>query len=178
MKRAVIAASVGALLIGGGVGYSAVVASASSGGVSVVPWYGVDATSASSEAAPAITQPVTFRVTLGTSGLPFHFTDEDSNGRFSVGDVFNFVERMTSGGQAVGYSQIQCTVVYYQENLCAGGFHFTGRGDIEVAVLVPNHRPFTVAVTGGTGEFSNVGGVAVMNVVTHTTTIATFYLVN
>lgn len=176
MKRAIIAASVGALLIGGGVGYSAVVASASSGGVSVVPWHGVAATSASSEAAPAITQPVRLRVTLGS--VAFHFTDEDSNGRFSVGDVFNFTERATSGGQAVGYDQIQCTVAFYFDNLCTGALHLTGRGDLEIAARVPNTRTFKIAVTGGTGEFFNAHGEAMLTMVDSNTTIATFFLVN
>lgn len=176
MKRAIVAASIGALVIGGGAAYSAVVASANSGGVSVVPWHGVAVTSASSEAAPAITQPVRFRVTLGS--VAFHFTDEDSNGRFSVGDVFNFTERATSGGQAVGYDQIQCTVVFYQETLCTGALHLTGRGDLEIAGRVPNSRNFKIAITGGTGEFFNARGEALLSTVDANTTLATFYLVN
>jgi hypothetical protein len=176
MKRAIVAATIGALVIGGGIAYSAVGASANSGGVSVVPWHGVAATSASSEAAPAITQPVSFRLTLGS--VAFHFTDEDSNGRFSVGDVFNFTERATSGGQAVGYDQVQCSVAFYFQNLCTGAFHLTGRGDLEIAVRVPNSRTFKIAVTGGTGEFFNARGQATLTMVNSNTTIATFYLVN
>jgi hypothetical protein len=176
MKRAVVAAGIGALLIGGGATYSAVVASANSGGVSVVPWHGVAASSVSSEATPAITEPVALRVTLGS--IAFHFTDEDSNGRFSVGDVFNFTERATSGGQAVGYDQVQCTVVFYQETLCTGALHLTGRGDLEIAGRVPNSRSFKIAITGGTGEFFNAQGEALLNEVDANTTTATIYLVN
>ena len=176
MKRAFIAAAIGALVIGGGVTYSAVVASANSGGVSVVPWHGVAATSATSEAAPAITQPTFLRVTLGS--IAFHFTDEDSNGRFSVGDVFSFTERATSGGQVVGYDQVQCTVAFYQETLCTGALHLTGRGDLEIAARVPNSRTFSISITGGTGEFFNAQGEARLTMVNANTTIASIYLVN
>jgi Dirigent-like protein len=176
MKRAIIAAGIGVLLIGGGVTYSAVVASANAGGVSVVPWHGVAATSTSSEVAPAITEPVTLRVTLGSQA--FHFTDEDSNGRFSVGDVFSFTDRITSGGQAVGYDQVQCTAMFYRETLCTGAFHFTGRGDLEIAARVPDSRNFKIAITGGTGEFFNARGQALLTDVNNNTTRAVIYLVN
>jgi hypothetical protein len=148
MKRAIIAAGIGALVIVGGTTYGAVTASANSGGVSVVPWHGVAVTSTSSEAAPAITQPMSFRLTLGS--VAFHFTDEDSNGRFSVGDIFSFTDRATSGGQAVGYDQIQCTGVFYQQTLCTGALHLTGRGDLEIAARVPNSRNFTIPDRRGT----------------------------
>jgi hypothetical protein len=83
--------------------------------------------------------------------------------RFSSGDVFVFVERLTdeSDDSLVGTSRIQCTAHIGPWAICIGTFSITGRGEVVGEGLVPfgeDVAPFDVPITGGTGDFANVRG--------------------
>jgi hypothetical protein len=76
-----------------------------------------------------------------------------------AGDYFVLRENVfDESGTRVGFTSIQCTVHFRGDLLCHAALTLPGRGQIEVYGHVPESARFTIAVTGGTGDFANVGG--------------------
>ena len=79
-------------------------------------------------------------------------------GRDSVGDVFLFTESLWNGrGHRVGTTIATCTEQFLHASACSATLRLFGRGDITVAGAVGGPQPL-LAVTGGTGGFSDAGG--------------------
>jgi hypothetical protein len=98
------------------------------------------------------------RLVLHTRSERFKFIDNDGNNRDSVGDVFLFTESLWNGrGHRVGTTIATCTEQFLNSSECAATLRLFGRGQITVAGAVGGSQPL-LAVTGGTGGFSDAGG--------------------
>jgi hypothetical protein len=82
----------------------------------------------------------------------------------SVGDTFaTTLDIKSQAGVDLGTERTQCTVGTGKWAICTGTFFITGRGEIvgTGAVNIASETPdFDVPITGGTGDFANVRGVA------------------
>jgi len=98
----------------------------------------------------------------------------------SIGDTFAFNEVLLQNGKRVGRDGIICTVV--QVNPTFGTCNGIGKlqaGQIAIEGRIPftnGPSKFTLAVTGGTGNYSNVRGHATGQSVSQTATRITLYL--
>jgi hypothetical protein len=108
-----------------------------------------------------ITAPETI-TTVGTV-LKDKFVDVGKQGP-SVGDTFaTTLDIESQAGVDLGTERTQCTIGTGRWAICTGAFDITGRGEIvgTGAVNLGTESPdFDVPITGGTGEFANVRGVA------------------
>ena len=83
----------------------------------------------------------------------------------SVGDTFSWTLDIKSpAGVDLGTERTQCTLGVGRWAICIATFDITGRGEIVGTGMVdfgPEAPPdFDVPITGGTGDFANVRGVA------------------
>ena len=126
-----------------------------------------------------ITSPQTIKLVTHFEGGAF--VDADDDGNFSSGDYFVFTSNVFNRNdtQHIGEIDVQCLFVSDVSTLCTGGLVLFGRGQVTIQVnqlagaepaaqgpfTISSHehpRGFHVAVTGGTHEFSNVHGEAVI----------------
>jgi len=84
---------------------------------------------------------------------------------FSAGDqtVFSDRLRLRPGGRQIGSDAGSCTVAFAgeasAESTCVVSFRFFSRGTVTAQALYEfGFDRITLAVTGGTGEFADVGG--------------------
>lgn len=97
------------------------------------------------------------------------FTDLGAAGE-GAGDTFTARDDLfdAKGGKKVGDAFIHCVLQFGTPPVsqCDVVARLDGRGDITLSGLVPAAEvPFTLAVTGGTGEFRNARGQALVEVV-------------
>lgn len=126
-------------------------------------------------AAPDIgrAQKLTFKATT----LKLKFVDADGDGKQDAGDYVIFTEQLTnrSGTVVKGVDTVRCTLNVaghgQQVTQCDGEF-VLHRGEIIVSGLA---SPM-VAVTGGTGQFSNARGQASVDSIDPDTEIITVWL--
>ena len=108
-----------------------------------------------------ITAPETI-TTVGTV-LKDKFVDVGKQGP-SVGDTFaTTLDIKSQAGVDLGTERTQCTIGTGRWAICTGAFDITGRGEIVATGMVnfgSESPDFDVPITGGTGEFANVRGVA------------------
>ena len=108
-----------------------------------------------------ITAPETIK-TVGTA-LKDKFVDVGKQGP-SVGDTFaTTLDIKSQAGVDLGTERTQCTLGTGRVAICTGAFDITGRGEIVgtgAVNLGSDLSDFDVPITGGTGEFANVRGVA------------------
>jgi hypothetical protein len=82
----------------------------------------------------------------------------------SVGDTFaTTVDIKSTTGVDLGTERTQCTLGTGRVAICTGAFDITGRGEIVGTGTVnfgSESLDFDVPITGGTGDFANVRGVA------------------
>ena len=126
-----------------------------------------------------ITSPETIKLVGHT--LTDAFVDADGDQQFSAGDYVVFSEALFNRDetQHVGELDVQCVFVSEPSTICNGTLTLFGRGQIafQLAQLATdattagesfgtlthdNPRGFHVAITGGTDEFSNARGEAVV----------------
>jgi hypothetical protein len=100
--------------------------------------------------------------TVGTT-VKEKFADVGKRGP-SVGDTFvTTLDIKSQAGVDLGTERTQCTIGTGQWGFCTGAFDITGRGEIVGTGMVnfgSESPDFDVPITGGTGEFANVRGVA------------------
>ena len=108
-----------------------------------------------------ITSPETI-TTVGTT-VKDKFVDVGKRGP-SVGDTFaTTVDIKSQAGVDLGTERTQCTLGTGRWAICTGAFDITGRGEIVGTGMVnlgTESPDFDVPITGGTGDFANVRGVA------------------
>ena len=108
-----------------------------------------------------ITSPETI-TTVGTTTKD-KFIDVGRQGP-SVGDTFaSTVDIKSTTGVDLGTERTQCTLGTGRWAICTGAFDITGRGEIVGTGMVnfgTESPDFDVPITGGTGDFANVRGVA------------------
>ena len=82
----------------------------------------------------------------------------------SVGDTFaTTLDIKNQAGVDLGTERTQCTLGTGRWAICTGAFDISGRGEIVGTGMVnfgSESRDFDVPITGGTGDFANVRGVA------------------
>ena len=94
--------------------------------------------------------------------IKLRLVDVNGNGHNDSGDYVIFTERLTNRAGTVekGYDSVRCmfnSIGHHDQiSMCDGEFVLTGRGEITVF----GQASPMVAVTGGTGDFSNVTGQA------------------
>jgi len=117
--------------------------------------------SVAANAGTDITSPETI-TTVGTV-VKDRFVDVGRKGP-SVGDTFaTTLDIKSQAGVDLGTERTQCAVGTGKWAICTGTFDITGRGEIvgTGAVNIASETPdFDVPITGGTGDFANVRGVA------------------
>jgi len=93
-----------------------------------------------------------------TYGPKFTFVDVAPKGD-SPGDYGVFRDPvLNTRGQKVGTIDVQCIAAYADQ--CQGSIRLAGRGQITFGGITPLGRdPDFYAITGGTGQFTGVGGV-------------------
>jgi hypothetical protein len=104
----------------------------------------------------------------------------------SLGDELVFSEVLRSRGRTVGESGVICTVTEVEPPYEVFTFHCVAtlslrRGQITLQGLIEvqgedDPGPFTVAITGGTGDYRGAGGEAVVRDVSPTRSTYTLYL--
>jgi len=108
-----------------------------------------------------ITSPETI-TTVGTTTKD-KFSDVGKPGP-SVGDTFaSTLALKSTAGVDLGTERTQCTLNAGQWAICTGAFDISGRGEIVGTGMVnfgTESPDFDVPITGGTGDFANVRGVA------------------
>ena len=94
----------------------------------------------------------------------FNFVDVDpkqadpENDPPSPGDSFLISETLTKHGKSFGSLYVQCTFVTAEANQCVATFDLAN-GQITVqGVFLGDDTDFTLAVTGGTGDYTGAGG--------------------
>jgi hypothetical protein len=82
----------------------------------------------------------------------------------SVGDTFaTTMDIKSTTGVDLGTERTQCTLGSGRWAICTGAFDITGRGELVGTGMVnfgSERLDFDVPITGGTGDFANVRGVA------------------
>ncbi len=94
-----------------------------------------------------------------------YFVDNGPRGE-SPGDKFGFTEKLFQHGERVGRDAVECTVKRVTRRSftmqCVGTMTMRGRGQITIQGAITfsetSGDSFSLAVTGGTGEFSGVNG--------------------
>ena len=115
-------------------------------------------------AGASITAPETFTLVGSTQSSYLVDLGEPTRHRLNAGDVVFILSELTDeNGENVGKARTQCTVQIGRWQICIETWHITGRGQIVGEGMRPPYAgldtpPFDLAVTGGTGEFSNVRG--------------------
>ena len=107
----------------------------------------------------------------------------------SIGDVSVIHDQWRNAqGAAIGHDGIQCTVNEVRSNgdlefncLLTGHLNknslITAQGFfVEPAVEPPPAPPVRLAITGGTGDFTNVGGYVIFTEVSHEESLLEFHL--
>lgn len=119
-------------------------------------------------ASAAVSSEITTSRTLRIDTRPIrgtgHLIDVGSKG-FGPGDYTVFSERLydARSGKLVGRDDSTCLYFTAQgPATCSGTFRIFGRGTIEIQGSVPFRLPFVFSVVGGTGDFQNVRGEAVI----------------
>jgi hypothetical protein len=104
------------------------------------------------------------------------FVDADGSGGPSVGDYFVFTEDAfdPQTHDQVGVDHAKCTIVF-DAVICDGTFTLFDRGDIAVEASLTETANL-LAVTGGTGEFLDTGGEAILEDLPSGNTKLTFFL--
>lgn len=112
-------------------------------------------------AGSSIVAPETF--TLVGTGDRLYFDDQGKPG-VSPGDTILFTSPLTDeNGATVGKNRGQCTIHAGKWEICTYVWDIVGRGEMVAGGTYPPYAgldtpPFDLAVTGGTGDFSNVRG--------------------
>lgn len=164
MRRNLLAVASAIAVLGLLVGGMAFAADDSSGSASFGRWgqgSGLRARNGAETApAPQITTGET--IELRSVSGPETFVDVAPRGE-SVGDHFIFREELfrLATSRRVGTLFASC-MLHFRTIACEGTFVIFGRGKLAAASAVYDEPVFTVAVTGGTGDFQNVRGQAVI----------------
>src|SRR5262245_7836274 len=112
-------------------------------------------------AASDITSPET--ITTVGKAVKEKFVDVGKRGP-TVGDTFaTTLDIKSTTGVDLGTERTECTLGTGRWAICTGAFDITGRGEIVGTGMVnfgSESRDFDVPITGGTGDFANVRGVA------------------
>lgn len=138
------------------------------------PWHfsGVAGTTTAA-AIPQITRGITL-VTVNVPG-PNRNVNVVGRNPSAPGNYHVFEETLKDRqGQPIGHDYATC-LENYTGAMCRGTFHLDGRGDLIVDGTL-SRSSSTLAVTGGTGRFSNVRG-DVHLTFQRTTTTFTFHLI-
>lgn len=140
-------------------------------------WYGVAASAASRDTGPDAGWPqarttsslsaVQQRAERGGGGRTLIFVSEEvraaeidiNEDGFGPGDFFMFEERLfnSRGNKQVGRDSVRCELVIRTFG-CYGTMLHRGKGKIEVSGRLFGPRDLRLAVTGGTGDYQDVGG--------------------
>jgi hypothetical protein len=107
--------------------------------------------------------------------------DLNHNGVPDPGDYFVFHEEATRHRSVVEYNDSQCLVGFADQYLCHVVVVVSGQGQIVVdgSIAAPAGAfptDFDLAITGGTGDFSNTGGHAHVHHVSDTVSEDTLFL--
>lgn len=81
---------------------------------------------------------------------------------FVPGDRYVFRSRLTQGTIKAGALYVDCSVHFGKRDTCTQVYDVKGRGTVVATGLIPVSQldvggTWTLAITGGTGEFENVG---------------------
>lgn len=79
----------------------------------------------------------------------------------SLGDQIVFTNRLTQHGRELGHEGAVCTTVSvkHHEAQCVATFVFRdGQITAQGLVTLGSTKPYTVAITGGSGKYQDVGG--------------------
>jgi hypothetical protein len=129
--------------------------------VAAVGFLGVIGGTVAATAGTSIPAPETI-TTVGTV-LKDKYVDVGKKGP-SVGDTFaTTLDIKSQAGVDLGTERTQCTLGTGLWAMCTGAFDITGRGEIVGTGMVnfgSESPDFDVPITGGTGDFANVRGVA------------------
>src|SRR5262245_63219156 len=112
-------------------------------------------------AGSSITAPETFTLVGSRDRL---YLDDQGKPGVSPGDLLVFTLQTTDeNGANVGKTRGQCTLHAGRWEICTYVWDIAGRGEIVAGGTYPPYEaldtpPFDFAVTGGTGDFSNVRG--------------------
>ena len=109
------------------------------------------------------------------------FVDLNHNNAPDAGDYYIFHEELTRHGALVEYNDSQCLVGFADQYLCHVVVAVSGRGQVVVDGSIPAPggafpNDFDLAVTGGTGDFSNAAGHAHVHHVSDTVSEDTLFL--
>jgi hypothetical protein len=82
---------------------------------------------------------------------------------FRPGDRYIFRSELTDADGGAGHLWVDCSVHFAKNDVCTQVYRITGRGTVVVTGLVPASElhvdgTWTLAITGGTGDFENVRG--------------------
>jgi hypothetical protein len=120
---------------------------------------GVWATSAAGPQSP--TNAYTIRLTAVQTNTRTFFTGP--HGAPQPGDHLVFQQRLFYDAQRhdpAGTAFINCTLDFNANDSCIANADLTNRGQLVIDGLGGNAPNFSIAIVGGTGEFTNVGGTA------------------
>jgi hypothetical protein len=89
---------------------------------------------------------------------------------FVPGDRYLFRSRLSEGSAKAGALFVDCSVHFGKHDSCTQVYDVTGRGTVVATGLIPAAQldvggTWTLAITGGTGEFENVGGSVAVEIV-------------
>ncbi len=108
-----------------------------------------------------IAQEETFTVTENTTYVVFD-TKADDLADMAPGDEVIYRSQLLDpvGGTKVGIDRVNCTINKPPRMICTVAVSITDRGTIsaQFTAAVTSPAGFVMAITGGTGEFENVGG--------------------
>jgi hypothetical protein len=89
---------------------------------------------------------------------------------FKAGDRYLFRSQLTEGSDVAGYLYADCNVHFSKRDTCSMVYDIAGRGTFVAQGLIPVSQvvpggSWSLAITGGTGEFENVGGSIAVTIV-------------
>ena len=93
---------------------------------------------------------------------------------FRPGDRYIFRSELTDAQDAVaGHLFVDCSVQFAKKDSCSQIYEIPARGTVTAEGLIPVSQlkvggTWVLAITGGTGEFENVGGSATVEIVDDT----------
>jgi len=93
---------------------------------------------------------------------------------FKPGDRYIFRSELTDAQDAVaGHLFVDCSVHFAKKDSCSQVYEIATRGTVTAEGLVPVSQlkvggTWVLAITGGTGDFENVGGTATVEIVDDT----------